>query len=97
MFYPTPNVFQQAIVTIIFIVILTIYVAVTFRVPLPPLPNDVDFSFDYGTGYISFPLGVNRLGYSTIFSMPVALMASTVFSEAMWQKIWVRNTQWQSP
>ena len=92
---PTPNFSQQAIVTIIFILILTIYVAVTFRVPLPPLPNNVDSPTEYETGYISFPLGVNRFGYSAIFSMPISLMAATVFSEAMWQKIWVRITQGQ--
>ena len=63
-------------------------VAVTFREPLPkPLPNDVAFDYDPTTGYIYFPLGVNKYGYSTIFSMPCALMASTVFSEAVWQKV----------
>ena len=39
-------------------------------------------------GYIYWPLGVNKYGYSAIFSMPVSLFAATVFSEAMWQKIW---------
>ena len=66
---------------IILITILTIYVAVTFREPLPkPLPNDTT----YATG---FPLGANKLGYGSIFSLPVSLMSATIFSEAMWQKV----------
>ncbi|GAX81943.1 hypothetical protein CEUSTIGMA_g9371.t1 [Chlamydomonas eustigma] len=79
----------QAIITLLFIAILTIYVAVTFRAPLPhPLPNDLNMDMDPETGYIYWPLGVNKYGYSSIFSMPVSLFAATVFSEAMWQKIW---------
>lgn len=33
-------------------------------------------------------LGANELGYSSIFSLPVSLLASTVFSESLWQKVW---------
>ena len=81
----------QAIATIVLVTILSIYVAVTFRAPLPkPLPNDKDGNIGYNpwTGYVSFPLGVNFFGYSAIFSMPVSLIAATVFSDAMWQKVW---------
>jgi SSS family solute:Na+ symporter len=79
----------QAIATILLVTILTIYVAVTFRAPLPkPLPNDPNFGYNPWTGYVSWPLGVNDNGYSAIFSMPVSLIAATVFSEAMWQKVW---------
>ena len=81
----------QAMATILLVAILTIYVAITFRAPLrKPLPNDSNgnSSYDHWTGYVSWPLGVNKYGYSAIFSMPVSLIASTVFSEAMWQKVW---------
>uniref|UniRef100_A0A7R9V1J1 Uncharacterized protein n=1 Tax=Chlamydomonas euryale TaxID=1486919 RepID=A0A7R9V1J1_9CHLO len=81
----------QAIASITLITLLTIYVAVTFRPPygLPkPIPNDVVGSRDYDTGYVNWPLGANKFGYSAIFSMPAALVAATVFSEAMWQKAW---------
>ncbi|KAG2437853.1 hypothetical protein HXX76_005471 [Chlamydomonas incerta] len=73
----------QGIMTSLFILILIIYTAITYRPEyLPkPLPNDIT----YETGW---PLGANKLGYSAIFSMPCSLVAATVFSEAMWQKVW---------
>ncbi len=37
--------------------------------------------------------GVNKYGYSAIFSMPVGLFAATVFSEAMWQKVWASENR----
>jgi hypothetical protein len=30
----------------------------------------------------------NEAGYSAIFVMPCSLMAATVFSEAIWQRVW---------
>eukprot|EP00798_Chlamydomonas_sp_ICE-L_P029076 gene29076-32284_t len=67
----------QAITIIILIMVLVIYVAVTFREYLPkPLPD------------APFPLAPNTVGYGTLFSMPVSLMSATVFSEALWQKVW---------
>lgn len=86
----------QAIATMTLLLILTIYVAVTFRPVngLPkPLPNDVNYSMDDETGYVNWPLGANKFGYSAIFSMPCALMAATVFSEAMWQKAWASENR----
>ena len=57
------------------VAVLFIFVAVTFRAPLPkPLPN-----------YLS---GLNFYGYSSIASMPISLFSATVFSEAMWQRCW---------
>ncbi|GFR42610.1 hypothetical protein Agub_g3541 [Astrephomene gubernaculifera] len=78
----------QGILTALFILVLVIYTAVTFRPDsLPkPLPNDTT----YETGW---PLGANKFGYSAIFSMPCSLMASTVFSEAMWQKVWASTSR----
>lgn len=70
------------------------YVAHAVRPDLPkPLPNDLTFYTDPDTGYQNFPLGFNELGYSTLFSMPCALMASTVFSEAVWQKVWASESR----
>ncbi|KXZ51913.1 hypothetical protein GPECTOR_11g40 [Gonium pectorale] len=88
----------QGIFTSLFIVILVIYTAVTFRPEsLPkPLPNDVTYEASTAgrplvkpeTDHTGWPLGANKLGYSAIYSMPCSLMAATVFSEAMWQKVW---------
>ncbi len=51
----------QALAMITFIAVLTIYVAVTFRTPLPkPVPNDLNFGWDPLTGYVFWPLGVNK-------------------------------------
>ena len=57
--------------TSLFIMILIIYTAITYRPEnLPkPLPNDTT----YETGW---PLGANKFGYSAIFSMPCSLMVS---------------------
>ncbi|GFH13867.1 uncharacterized protein HaLaN_09825 [Haematococcus lacustris] len=69
----------QAMLTILFIAILSIFVAATFREPLEtPLPES---------------LGPNRAGYSAIFSMPCSLLAATVMSEAFWQKVWAGADQ----
>lgn len=66
----------QAIATILLVAVLTIYVAVTFRAPLPkPLPNDINAGMNPWTGYISWPLGVNKVGklteVPTISSVPL--------------------------
>jgi hypothetical protein len=56
------------------VLVLFIFVAVTFRAPLPrPLPPN---------------LAVNFYGLSSIADMPISLFSSTVFSEAMWQRCW---------
>lgn len=70
----------QGIVTALFILILVIYTAVTFRpesLPKPLPPN----------------LGPNVVGYGAIYSLPCSLMAATVFSEAMWQKVWASESK----
>lgn len=56
----------------IFILILVIYVAVTYRVPLGPLPDYLQFN--------------NQYGYAAVAVMPISLVSSTLFSEAMWQR-----------
>lgn len=68
----------QAVVSIIILVIVTIYVAVEFRQPLPrDLPDN---------------LGPNFSGYSAIFTIPVSLISATVFSEAVWQRVWASES-----
>mmetsp|Transcript_1562 Transcript_1562/g.4619 ORF Transcript_1562/g.4619 Transcript_1562/m.4619 type:complete len:552 (+) Transcript_1562:384-2039(+) len=69
----------QAAAAIGMVIVLVIFVAVTFKAPLPrPLP-------DY--------LGVTFQGYSSIAVMPISLMCATVFSEAMWQRCWATSTK----
>ncbi|MEW5319668.1 MAG: hypothetical protein WDW38_010808 [Sanguina aurantia] len=67
----------QAMLTTSLIAILVIYCLARFRHTLDPSLVAV------GT-----PLGPNVAGYGTIFSLPCSLMAATVFSEALWQKVW---------
>lgn len=67
----------QAMLTLSLIAILVIYCLARFRHTLKPSLVAV------GT-----VLGPNIAGYGTIFSLPCSLMASTVFSEALWQKVW---------
>ncbi|GLC41104.1 hypothetical protein PLESTB_001792000 [Pleodorina starrii] len=71
----------QGIATALFIAILVIYTAATFR-PEAGLPKPLP---EY--------LGPNPAGYSAIYSMPCSLMAATVFSEAMWQKVWASESR----
>ncbi|ORY01395.1 hypothetical protein K493DRAFT_298399 [Basidiobolus meristosporus CBS 931.73] len=64
----------QAVMSILFVVIMIIYIAVTFRLPLrTPLPE---------------ALGPNYYGWGSIATMPISLFAGTCFSEAMWQRVW---------
>ena len=52
-----------------------IYIAINFRVSLPggPLP-------DY--------LSATEMGYASIMTIGVALTSSTLFSDAVWQRVW---------
>lgn len=59
------------------VAVLALYVAITFRATLP---SDLGPSRDF--------LGVNEYGYSSILAMPVSLISATIFSEAMWQRVW---------
>lgn len=49
-----------------------------------PIPNPLP---DYSTGS-SFALGPNLAGYTSIFTLGASLACATVFSEAMWQRVW---------
>jgi Na+/proline symporter len=64
----------QAGCAISIIVILVIWVAATFKAPLPkPMPSY---------------LAATYTGYASIAVLPISLASSTIFSEAMWQRCW---------
>lgn len=71
----------QGICITIIIAILYIFIAAKFR-PAGGFPKSIPEA-----------LGANSNGYSAIYSMPCSLMASTVFSEAMWQKVWASESR----
>ncbi len=51
------------------------------RYPIPdPLPS-------YAAGD-AFDLGPNVAGWTSIFTFSISLSSATVFSEAMWQRVW---------
>mmetsp|Transcript_24016 Transcript_24016/g.60314 ORF Transcript_24016/g.60314 Transcript_24016/m.60314 type:complete len:649 (-) Transcript_24016:463-2409(-) len=67
----------QTVLTLLIITIVWIYVAAEFRAPLEP-----------GFGDLKEQLGPQFLGYSSIFTLPASLVCATVFSEAVWQRVW---------
>ncbi len=72
---------SQALLSMLIIFIVCIWLAVEFRRPLPG-----DF------GALKESLDTNFYGYSSIFSMPCSLMSATVFSEAVWQRVWAAES-----
>jgi len=69
----------QAAAAISMLIVLVIFVSVTFKAPLPkPLPSY---------------LAATYTGYASIAVMPISLASSTVFSEAMWQRCWATSTK----
>lgn len=73
----------QALNSLLMVLVLFIFVAATFRAPLPtPLPAN---------------LRPNFYGYSAIAVMPVSLVSATIFSEAMWQRCWATATKKCAP
>eukprot|EP00842_Homolaphlyctis_polyrhiza_P004622 jgi/Hompol1/5160/HPOL_004187-RA len=65
--------YQSGIMFVLFAVVL-IYISATFRPgPLPALP-------DY--------LGATYAGWSSFLTLGVALTSSTLFSDAVWQRVW---------
>ncbi|GJP78331.1 hypothetical protein CLOP_g8651 [Closterium sp. NIES-67] len=64
----------QALASIIFTALLTTLVLATFPSPLPPLSPNLGWS--------------NPLGLASLVFMPVSLLATTLFNEAMWQRCW---------
>lgn len=71
----------QAVVSILILFIISIYLAVKFRYPLPE-----NFGGNEG-------LGANFYGYSSILTLPVSLIAATAFSEQVWQRVWASESE----
>ncbi|KAK9708961.1 hypothetical protein K7432_009341 [Basidiobolus ranarum] len=64
----------QAIFSLLFVVIMAIYIAVTFRVPLSSeLPPEI---------------APNYYGYSSIIVMPISLSCASFYNEGFWQRVW---------
>jgi len=69
----------QGIASIALAVVLVGWVGATHRAPLQrPLPPE---------------LGPNVYGYTSIFTLSLSLVASTVFSEAVWQRVWASSSR----
>ncbi|KAF9205235.1 hypothetical protein BGZ49_004305 [Haplosporangium sp. Z 27] len=65
----------QGVFGILLLVIIYIYVAVTFRPESLPTP-------------LSDELGPNYWGWAAVGAMPISMTCATFFSEAPWQRIW---------
>ncbi|CAI5529735.1 unnamed protein product [Closterium sp. Naga37s-1] len=64
----------QALASLIFTALLTAHVLLNFPSPLPPLPPALGWS--------------NPRGLEAVLFMPLSLLATTLFNEAMWQRCW---------
>ncbi|CAI5988363.1 unnamed protein product [Closterium sp. NIES-64] len=72
---PTTSPQHQAGISVVFVLVLFIFVCATFDAPLGPLPSEpVDLTWS------------NEYGLASIAVMPISLISSTLFSEAMWQR-----------
>mmetsp|Transcript_12269 Transcript_12269/g.26852 ORF Transcript_12269/g.26852 Transcript_12269/m.26852 type:complete len:558 (+) Transcript_12269:106-1779(+) len=70
----------QAIVSFVLVVFLAIYLAADFDGETPtPLTADQK--------------GFNFYGHSSLFTMPMSLVASTMYSEALWQRVWAAEDE----
>lgn len=83
----------QGIAVVILFVMTAIYVAATFRHPLigdPFPPGDCCSTPEcLEVNPMGFCIaGTNKLGYSSIFSIPAATFVFGVFSESFWQRAW---------
>jgi Na+/proline symporter len=78
----------QGIASLSLLLVISIYVAATFREPLPlPLPDE-------GCESMFMPcLGPSLLGWTTFFVYPVSLTAATFYSEAFWQRVWASDSK----
>eukprot|EP00281_Chroomonas_sp_CCMP1168_P018380 CAMPEP_0206232428 /NCGR_PEP_ID=MMETSP0047_2-20121206/11407_1 /ASSEMBLY_ACC=CAM_ASM_000192 /TAXON_ID=195065 /ORGANISM="Chroomonas mesostigmatica_cf, Strain CCMP1168" /LENGTH=590 /DNA_ID=CAMNT_0053656157 /DNA_START=179 /DNA_END=1948 /DNA_ORIENTATION=+ len=70
----------QAIFSVIILLIISIYLCVEFRQPLPENFGGND------------ALGAQFYGYSSILTLPVSLVAATAFSEQVWQRCWASES-----
>lgn len=78
----------QGALSVVLVLTTAIYVAATFRYPLPePIPCDPNDPMGFCIS------GTNETGWGSLFSMPASLLVSTVFSEAMWQRVWAAESR----
>ncbi|ORZ40766.1 hypothetical protein BCR44DRAFT_1099857 [Catenaria anguillulae PL171] len=61
------------------LLILVGYLAIWFPRDLPPFPHD--------------QLGATAAGWNTVFTLPTSMIASSFFSEAMWQRVWAAESR----
>lgn len=64
-------------------IVLAIYLGATFRIP-----SEASAEIDSDPVLREQLLGTSLAGYSSIFTMPISLFTPTVFSEAVWQRVW---------
>ncbi|KAJ3372671.1 hypothetical protein GGF31_001695 [Allomyces arbusculus] len=70
---------MQGIFSMVLFVVLALYLAIGFRPDLPPFPSET--------------LGATEYGWTTLFTLPCSLIASTFFSEANWQRVWAAESK----
>ncbi|KAJ1561174.1 hypothetical protein HK096_005732 [Nowakowskiella sp. JEL0078] len=69
----------QGASAIIILLIVTVYIAASYRPILPPT--------------LPVVLLPNYSGYATIITMPVSLTLATVFGEGFWQRVWASTDE----
>jgi len=67
----------QAIVSMVLVIILATFLGAAFKAPEGGMPE-----------LTRAQKGFSYVGYSSLFSMPVSLMSATLYSEAVWQRVW---------
>eukprot|EP00668_Euglena_longa_P010719 GGOE01012996.1.p1 GENE.GGOE01012996.1~~GGOE01012996.1.p1 ORF type:complete len:523 (-),score=81.72 GGOE01012996.1:163-1731(-) len=73
----------QGIISIVLLLVITIYLGVTFDMPLPAMTDTVS--------------GNTQTGLSSIFTMPASIFAGAVFNESLWQRAFAaenKRTLW---
>ena len=69
----------QAILALTLLSVVVVYAMAAFRPDLSqPLPEN---------------LGPNQSGYSSIFALPISILSATLYSEAVWQRVWASETR----
>jgi Na+/proline symporter len=75
----------QAITSVLLVVILAIYITATFRID--------DEVYERLDRELSKQLqGRTEAGYSSILVFPLSLTTATIYSEAMWQRVWASES-----
>ncbi|KAL7747845.1 hypothetical protein RI367_006780 [Sorochytrium milnesiophthora] len=69
----------QGITSVVLTLVLTLYLAISFRPSLSDFPTDT--------------LGPTQAGWYNCFSLPISLIAATIFSEANWQRVWAAESR----